>query len=219
MWLKCLRSVVLVVVFGAVSPPSFAQNLNAQLRTAICDQNWGEAIEIIDRMAERSPDNADSLRRYRQRLQDLRNAEVHIPDWSENCTTESLPSVNSGNRSDTTTREGNAVATLERLKTCTPYRSAPIDIVLFEVIIEVKGQQGDRCAVEYSYADGTTYMSCLYRPDAIALLTDEVAYEESRQLDAGETVDISFDPSNPRDRALSEAINRDCQVMQPPRTN
>ncbi|MDB9314354.1 hypothetical protein PN462_14675 [Spirulina sp. CS-785/01] len=215
---KFWHPIALVVLLGTFSPPSVAQNLNEQLRNAICNQNWGGAIEIIDRMAERSPENAESLRTYRQRLETLRNAEVRIPDWSENCQIEALPSANSPTPdSGPASSEGNAVTILNKLKDCTPYRSDPIDIILFEAIIEIKGPQGERCAVDYSYADGPTYMSCLYRPDAIAILTDEVAYEESRKLDAGESVDISFDTSNPRDRALSEAINRDCQVLDPQR--
>ncbi|MBT9312016.1 hypothetical protein [Leptothoe kymatousa] len=47
---------------------------------------------------------------------------------------------------------------------------------------------------------------CALRPGTLALLTDEKSYEEAR------TNSLSFSSKNPRDVALSEGVNQDCDM-------
>ena len=51
------------------------------------------------------------------------------------------------------------------------------------------------------------YSVCRYSPDSLALMTDAKAYEEAR------TGSFSFDSSDPRDSALSEAMTRERQDL------
>lgn len=60
------------------SPP---QDLNAQLKQAICRQNWSQAIKVIDRMLaiESDAESRSQLMAYRQRLQGLASSESQVP--------------------------------------------------------------------------------------------------------------------------------------------
>ncbi|MCW6034799.1 hypothetical protein K4A83_00710 [Spirulina subsalsa FACHB-351] len=78
-----LTGVTALLLLGSL--PSYAQDLNGQLRQAVCQQNWTEAIAIVDRMMQRSPNQADRLRTYRQNLASLRERGVKVPNWQENC--------------------------------------------------------------------------------------------------------------------------------------
>jgi hypothetical protein len=86
-----LRSLLisLVVIGGSlVVNPSYAQgDLNAQLRTAVCSQDWGGAIAIVDRMRPLVPSNSPSqgqLTTYRQQLENLLRVNLRLDNWG--CT-------------------------------------------------------------------------------------------------------------------------------------
>ena len=79
----------------------------------------------------------------------------------------------------------------------------------------IQGWQGDRCPIEMNILapqgnEKRPYATCRYSRRTIALLTDEKGYREARIMDGG-TGRITFDSSNPRDAALSEALGRECE--------
>lgn len=203
------------VMLNYCIPPVFAQDLNAQLKQAVCQQDWGGAIAIIDRFLESNPRDANRLMAYRNRLQQLWNNEVRLSDWPADCNVESDPSPSPPDLSQTRGQpldpQRGAVAALDHLKTCTPFTSVPINVVVLDVIIEIKGKEGNLCLVDYRLVEGTTYMTCQYRPETITLITHEEEYEEARKIDRGEAIDIQTDFSDPRERAQSEAITQDCE--------
>lgn len=63
----------------AVSPP--ASDLNAQLRQAVCRQDWSQAINVINQMIGKtnSPEVRQQLVDYKQKLQNFVNSDVIIP--------------------------------------------------------------------------------------------------------------------------------------------
>ena len=75
----------------------------------------------------------------------------------------------------------------------------------------IQGWQSNRCVVEtqvwfYEAPQQQSVMSiCRYRPEALALMTDAIAYEQAR------TGNYSFDSSNQRDMTLSNAMTEDCE--------
>jgi hypothetical protein len=114
------------------------------------------------------------------------------------------------------------VTFLDHLKTCQPVASA-LGIPLFQgIFVEslVQGWRRDRayperpayCLVEMNAfiseqpETRSVYGLCRYRPSTLALLTDERAYEQAR------TGEIIFSTDDPRDRALSEAMEQDCEL-------
>lgn len=61
------------------APPS-PEELNANLKQAVCSQNWSQALKAIDQMiAIASPDVRPELVSYRSRLQGLANSGSKIP--------------------------------------------------------------------------------------------------------------------------------------------
>jgi len=60
------------------SPPS---DLNAQLRQAVCSQNWSQAITVINRMIGlvEEPDVRQQLLNYRRKLQGFANSNSVVP--------------------------------------------------------------------------------------------------------------------------------------------
>jgi hypothetical protein len=79
----------LIAVAGSVVvSPSYAQgDLNAQLRSAVCSQDWGGAIAIVDRMRPLVPSNSPSqgqLTNYRQQLENLLRVNLRLDNWG--CT-------------------------------------------------------------------------------------------------------------------------------------
>lgn len=60
------------------SPPS---DLNAQLRQAVCRQNWSQAITVINRMIGLidEPDVRQQLLTYKQKLQGFANSDSVVP--------------------------------------------------------------------------------------------------------------------------------------------
>ncbi|MGK7927331.1 MAG: hypothetical protein AB4290_19165 [Spirulina sp.] len=210
--LNAIGSIV-VLSLGLMALPSRGQDLNAELKNAVCQQNWGEAIEIIDRMGAISPQSASRLQEYRDRLVTLQNSGAQVPGWDEDCqtsTSPASPSPPSSSAPPLVRPGGDAVLTLDRLKECQPYKSKPT-VFLIEVIIDIQGWQGDRCAVQYLFANGDRYMDCRFQRDTLALMTDEKAYREARAMDTG-SGEITFNSDNPRDGELSAAIEGDCQI-------
>lgn len=76
---------LIIVVCSLISYPSYAQgDLNVQLRTAVCAQDWGGAIAIVDRMRPLVPRNSPSqgqLTTYRQQLDNLLQINLRIDNW------------------------------------------------------------------------------------------------------------------------------------------
>jgi hypothetical protein len=94
-----LRSLLMPLIFlagGLMVNPSYAQgDLNAQLRTAVCSQDWGGAIAIVDRMRPLVPSNSPSqgqLTTYRQQLENLLRVNLRLDNWG--CTTgQAIPAL------------------------------------------------------------------------------------------------------------------------------
>jgi len=65
---------------------SYAQgDLNSLLRTAVCTQDWGGAIAVVDRMRPLVPRNSSSqeqLTNYRQQLQNLQQVNLRLDNWA-----------------------------------------------------------------------------------------------------------------------------------------
>lgn len=76
---------LIVAAGGLIVDPSYAQgDLNSQLRTAVCSQDWGGAIAIVDRMRPLVPSNSPSqgqLTTYRQQLENLLRVNLRLDSW------------------------------------------------------------------------------------------------------------------------------------------
>ncbi len=72
-----------LAVFGSkASAQSEGASLNAQLQTAVCQQDWARAIQVIDRMRAIAPsDRRSELVAYRARLQAMLRTNTQIPNW------------------------------------------------------------------------------------------------------------------------------------------
>lgn len=106
-----------------------------------------------------------------------------------------------------------AVAYLDSLSSCSP-NSQLMPLPLLEGFITnttIQGWQSNRCVVAtqvwfYEAPQQQSVMSiCRYRPETLAFMTDAIAYEQAR------TGNYSFDSSNQRDMALSNAMTEDCE--------
>jgi hypothetical protein len=104
---------------------------------------------------------------------------------------------------------------LDQLTECTPGAESQnfpffIEDILMKAV--VLGWEGEHCQVKnYAFYESvpeqTVEMSvCLYSQETLALMTDEVAYEEAR------TGEYSFDSSNERDAALATAMEAECDL-------
>jgi len=68
-------------------------DLNAQLRQALCSQNWGQAIEILDQMKSAAdPQYRSQINLYRARVQVLARENVKLSKSIDNCSAPSPPS-------------------------------------------------------------------------------------------------------------------------------
>ncbi len=111
--------------------------------------------------------------------------------------------------------DNDPVMYLDQLAECTPgAESQSIPFLIDDVLMKagVQGWEGEHCRVS-NYAfyetspEQTVEMSvCLYSQETLALMTDEVAYEEAR------TGEYSFDSSNQRDAALATAMEAECDL-------
>lgn len=93
MKLKFLASAVTITMIGLVAIPALSQTdinaeLNAQLKQAICAQQWRKAIHILNRMRARVPQMESQLISYRRQIQTLANSRTRIrQNWPpEYCT-------------------------------------------------------------------------------------------------------------------------------------
>jgi len=93
MKLKFLANAITITILGLLASPSLSQTdinaeLNAQLKQAICTQQWRKAIEILNRMKARVPQMESQLITYRRQIQTLANSRARIQqNWPpEYCT-------------------------------------------------------------------------------------------------------------------------------------
>ena len=89
MKLKVLATAVLATttIGLSVARPGLSQtDLNAQLRQAVCTQNWSQAIRVVDQMKKVSrPEYASQLTMYRGRLEVLASSDTRVPGGELNC--------------------------------------------------------------------------------------------------------------------------------------
>ncbi|MFB2897332.1 hypothetical protein ACE1CI_30820 [Aerosakkonemataceae cyanobacterium BLCC-F50] len=83
MKLKFLASVATITILGLLPTPSLSQTdinaeLNAELKQAICTQQWRKAINILNRMRARVPQMESELNSYRRQIQSLANSRARI---------------------------------------------------------------------------------------------------------------------------------------------
>lgn len=111
--------------------------------------------------------------------------------------------------------ESDPAALLEQLAACAPSEASLAIPPLMEGIAVksvVLGWDNGLCRVtnyvfEASAPEETVEMSvCLYSPATLALMTDEVAYEQAR------TGQYSFDSSDERDATLAAAMAQECEM-------
>jgi len=97
MKLKRLTTAVLLSATGfiqlAVARPSLSQpqtDLNAQLKQALCTQNWGQALQILDRLKRAAgPQYASQITIYRGRIEALARQNVKMPNATDGCSSPS----------------------------------------------------------------------------------------------------------------------------------
>ena len=98
MKLQRLSTAILVVAIElalvATGRPSLAQtDLNAELRQALCAQNWGQALDVLDRLKRASGrEYASQINLYRARVQVLARQNVKLASEMEGCSNPSSPS-------------------------------------------------------------------------------------------------------------------------------
>jgi hypothetical protein len=89
MKLKILATAVLATttIGLSVARPGVAKtDLNAQLKQAVCSQNWNQAIQVVDQMKKVSgSEYASQLTMYRGRLEALANSGARVPSSELNC--------------------------------------------------------------------------------------------------------------------------------------
>lgn len=83
MKLKFLASAATITILGLLASPSLSQidinaELNAELKQAICTQQWRKAINILNRMRARVPQMESQLISYRRQIQTLANSRARI---------------------------------------------------------------------------------------------------------------------------------------------
>jgi hypothetical protein len=102
---------------------------------------------------------------------------------------------------------------LDHLSACSSH-SAYMPLPLLDQVMtttRIQGWNGDRCSVITTAwlmenpDQEALYSSCQYSHNTIALMTDEIAYEQARSMN------FSFDSTNGRDVALSDALTQECE--------
>ena len=91
--LTTMLSAALLATF-TLTLPGPAQNLTTVLQQAVCAQQWGTAIKIIDQQLSAIPKPSkqrSELLQYRNRLQSLLQSGAKVPEWSKNCSTRPQP--------------------------------------------------------------------------------------------------------------------------------
>jgi hypothetical protein len=121
-------------------------------------------------------------------------------------------------------RKASMVASLNQLKACQPSQIILPDLPLPGITIrtQIKGWQNQRCSVDY-FLQKTgqketewLYGRCRYSRQTVGMMTDKKAYQDAAEYDKTGKLLINFSSSSPRDRALSEALQKECQFYNPP---
>lgn len=71
----------------AIAPPSLSQtDLNTQLQQALCVQDWGRALQVVDLMKRRAGRNyASQLTLFRGQLEVIARENAKVPEWTQGC--------------------------------------------------------------------------------------------------------------------------------------
>ncbi len=71
------------------SSQSGVGRLDGQLLQATCNQNWGQALQVVDQALRSAPSNSSTyrttLQAYRDRLQSLSSRQTFVPNWQQQC--------------------------------------------------------------------------------------------------------------------------------------
>ncbi|MBD2179642.1 hypothetical protein H6S82_10655 [Planktothrix sp. FACHB-1355] len=83
---RIIAIATLIATIGSAANPSLSQTdlnaqLNAELKQAVCAQQWRRAIQIIDRMRVRVPQMESQLVSYRTQMQTLARSRTRIENW------------------------------------------------------------------------------------------------------------------------------------------
>ena len=120
---KDLIPALLLTVMGlvplAAARPSLSQtkpttgsppNLNLQLQQALCAQNWGQALQILDRMKSAAePEYASQIVMYRGRIEALARENAQVPGLTQKCTAPSQSTPQPANNSVPPTPEPSSI--------------------------------------------------------------------------------------------------------------
>lgn len=204
---------IFMLGFGAIALPSWGQDLNAELNYAVCNQNWREAIEIIDRAREISPQSNPQLEVYRDRLVELQNSAARSPGWGGECPLppSAVPVESATTAASPSSEEsGTMVAFLDRLKECQPFRYRGSSTL----VIEIGGQNKERCAMRYIYGDGSQ-LQCQLSQEGVASLTNEKAYENARIMDEFQQTG-NLDSGDFVENPDANILDKECRYIEPP---
>jgi hypothetical protein len=81
------------VLLTAARPGLAQPDLNAQLRQALCAQNWGQALQVLDQMKKAvDPRYRSQINLYRSRIQVLARENVTLSQSIGDCSAPSQPS-------------------------------------------------------------------------------------------------------------------------------
>jgi hypothetical protein len=120
---KGLIPAILLAAIGliplAAARPSLSQtkptnvsqpNLNLQLQQALCAQNWGQALQILDRMKSAAgPEYASQIVMYRGRIEALARENAQVPGLTQKCAVPSQSTPEPANNNVPPTPEPNSV--------------------------------------------------------------------------------------------------------------
>jgi hypothetical protein len=95
MKLRSLTTAILLGVMGlAAARPSLSQtDLNVELQQALCAQNWGRALQVIEQMKRAAGrEYASQLNLYRGQLEAIARENANVPEWANACAGGKAPS-------------------------------------------------------------------------------------------------------------------------------
>lgn len=78
LWIGLLSVGVIVATVPALGQPSVTQ-LEQQLQTAVAQNNWSQAVQVIDRLIPLVPQQASQLKQYRAQLDHLSRNTIASP--------------------------------------------------------------------------------------------------------------------------------------------
>ncbi len=89
-----LLSAMELIQLAAARPSLSQTDLNTQLQEALCAQNWGRAIQVIDQMKKvAGRENASQLNFFRGQLEVIARENADVPEWKEACPTPEIPTT------------------------------------------------------------------------------------------------------------------------------